>query len=132
MALSSKSSRTRIFHKLGRAIWQRPVLGWGWANVDTAFESIDWPIAVDDEIYIDKAHSELLELAVVSGLFGLGIYLLFLSGVYKEVVSSSKINDEWGQTLLLVCLVYFFHSQTNVVSVSESTVFWISMGLLLD
>ncbi len=124
-------SRVRIFHKLGRAVVQRPVLGWGWANVDVAFESVDWPVAVESEAYVDKAHSELLELAVTSGLLGLGLYLLFLSGVYKEVVSSLKTNDEWGQTLLLSCLMYFFHSQTNVVSVAESTIFWISLGSLL-
>jgi O-antigen ligase len=125
-------SRVRIFHKLGRAVVQRPVLGWGWANVDVAFESVDWPVAVESEAYVDKAHSELLELAVTSGFLGLGLYLLFLSGVYKEVVSSLKTNDEWGRTLLLTCLLYFFHSQTNVISVAESVVFWISLGLLLS
>lgn len=123
-------SRSRIFQKLGRAVWQRPVLGWGWANVDVAFESVDWPMAVKHEAYVDKAHSELLELAATSGLLGLGLYLLFLSGVYKEMISLLKIDDEWGRALLLTCLLYFFHSQTNVVSVAESVVFWLSLGLL--
>jgi O-antigen ligase/uncharacterized integral membrane protein len=125
-------SRMRIFNKLGRAVWQRPVLGWGWANVDTAFESVSWPVAVNDDVYVDKAHAQLLEFAIAGGLVGLSIYLLFLSGVYREVIGSLKIDDEWGKALLLVCLLYFFHSQTNVVSVAESAVFWISLGLLLD
>ncbi|MBT3249322.1 MAG: O-antigen ligase family protein [Candidatus Pacebacteria bacterium] len=125
-------SRMRIFHKLGRAVWQRPVLGWGWANVDAAFESIDWPVAVQKDAYVDNAHAQLLEFAIAGGLVGLSIYLLFLSGVYREAINSLKIDDEWGKSLLLVCLLYFFHSQTNVVSVAESAVFWISLGLLLD
>jgi len=125
-------SRLRIFNKLGRAAAQRPILGWGWANIDVAFKSVDWPVAVESEAYVDKAHSELLELAVTSGLLSLGAYLLFLSGVYKEALALLKDNDEWGRALILVCLLYFFHSQTNVVSVAESTVFWVSLGLLLD
>ena len=125
-------SRVRVVNKLIRAVRERPLLGWGWANVDVAFESVDWPIAVQHDVYIDKAHSELLEIAVVSGLLGLGTYLVFLAVFYYEVVNSKQIDTQWGKTLFLVCLLYFFHSQTNVVSVGENAVFWLSFGLLLD
>jgi len=125
-------SRLRIVQKLSRAVMQRPYLGWGWANVDTAFESVNWPVAVNDDVYVDKAHSELLEIVITTGVVGLGFYLLFLIRVYLEVINSSRLNSTWKRTLFLVCLVYFFHSQTNVVSVAESAIFWLSLGLLLD
>ncbi len=124
-------SRSRLIHKLVRAVGQRPLFGWGWANVDVAFESIDWPVSVDNDIYVDKAHSELLEIAVVSGIVGLTIYLLFLGLIYFEVINSKRLDEKWGRTLFLVCLLYFFHSQTNVVSIVESLLFWMSLGLLL-
>lgn len=124
-------SRSRLIHKLMLAVGKRPALGWGWANVDTAFESVDWPIAVGHEVYVDKAHSELLEMIVVSGIFGLGAYLLFLGFSYREIIISNRLKSDWGQALFLVCLLYFFHSQTNIVSVAESAVFWISLGSLL-
>ena len=125
-------SRVRVFHKLGRAVVERPFLGWGWANVDSAFNSVDWPVPTSDDVYVDKAHSQLLETAVTSGLLGLAVYLIFIGHVYYQVVRSSKLNKNWIQVLFITFLLYFFHSQTNVTSVAEEAMFWIVTGLLLD
>jgi hypothetical protein len=125
-------SRVRIYHKLSRAVIRRPVFGWGFANVDMAFESIDWPVAVTQDVYIDKAHAWFLEMAVTTGLLGLGIYLFLLGNIYTQTMASAKINHPWTQALLLTFLIYIFHSQTNVTSVAEDAVFWICLGLLID
>lgn len=125
-------SRVRIFNKLGRAVAQRPILGWGWANVDLAFESVDWPVPTSDDIYVDKAHSQLLGIAVVSGLLGLVVYLLLIGHIYWQVCSSTRLDQSWTQTLFLIFLLYFFHSQTNVTSVVQEAIFWISVGLLVE
>jgi len=125
-------SRMRIFHKLGQAVLKRPLLGWGWANVDTAFISTNWPVPINDDVYVDKAHTQLLEMTVTSGLLGLGVYLLLIGYIYRQVGNSIAINQSWTQMLFLTFLLYLFHSQTNVTSVAQDAIFWLSAGLLLD
>jgi hypothetical protein len=38
---------------------------------------------------------------------------------------SQSNKDPWSSTLLIVLLVYLFHSQTNVISIGEEVIFWL-------
>lgn len=127
--------RERIFRKVLTASFQRPILGWGWANVDYAFESVDWPIKLQSDVYVDKAHSTILEVFAVTGVIGLIIYLGILMRVGKIIISHLKYNKSkqdylWYEALFLVFILYIFHSQTNVVSIAEDAIFWFTLGIL--
>jgi len=114
-------SRERIFVKGLLALKERPITGWGWANFDIAFDSIDWPIKFDKDAYVDKAHASILEVAVTTGTVGL---FLYLSIIYITTVTLMKQKGRLYKMLALVFVLTVIHMQTNVVSISEEMVFW--------
>lgn len=122
MWVKNAEARERIVMK-GILAWsQRPVFGWGWANFGQAWKAIDWPEKYNADIYVDKAHSTLLEILVTTGLIGLIGYVWLIKLMWPRIP---------GQTYLLMLILYIVHSQTNIISVSEELLFWIILGLSL-
>lgn len=124
-------SRLRIVRQLLVAWQQRPLLGWGWANVDYAFESNSWPIDFQHDVYVDKAHSTLLEVLVTTGLVGMLIYLIMIGVIGRKYYQKAN-KDAWAQTLFVVLIAYIIHSQTNVISIGEEFIFWTILGVSLS
>ncbi len=122
--------RVRIFRNVLTGFAKRPILGYGWSNVDYAFDSNVWPLKFDwHDIYVDKAHSELLEILTTTGIPGLIIYLIFIFLVFRKV--SLEKDKLWKFTLLSILILYLFHSQTNVISIAEQMIFWLVVGFCL-
>jgi O-antigen ligase len=127
-------SRARIFYRAHLAILEKPLLGWGWARVDEALTRYPWPTQVLHDVYIDKAHSHFLEMAVTTGLVGLGAYLFFvytLFGSLHDRLQTNKTDKHWYATLLLILALYIFHTQTNVIGIAEEIPFWLVVGWML-
>lgn len=123
-------SRERIFVKAILSYTKKPITGWGIANFDHAFESVEWPIHYSADIYVDKAHSTLLENLVTGGIVGLGAFIFFLYTVSRRMVQHFFTPDRGiFLPLLLVLVLYIFHSQTNVISIAEEIFFWIVIGV---
>lgn len=124
-------SRERIFRRILLGVIKRPLLGFGWANIDYAFEKVDWPIKFEHDVYVDKAHSMILEVLATTGVVGLIAYILLIGRVaYILIKRLIKYDDLWIKTLLLSFLLYLFHSQTNVISVGEELIFWLIVGIV--
>ncbi len=123
--------RDRIFHRIILGISKRPILGFGWANADYAFQAVSWPIAFGNDIYVDKAHSQLLEVLATTGVMGLFIYigLILRIGMLLICKIGKDKNYIFPKTLLLVLILYIFHSQTNVISIGEEIFFWLIAGI---
>lgn len=119
----SAESRERIFHRALMGWQKRPVLGWGVANVDHAIQSADWPMPVLHDVYVDKAHSTILESLVTTGVIGSLVYLT-LTGYLGWRLYHRK-EYVW----LTVLILYFFHAQTNVISIAEEIYFWLALGV---
>lgn len=128
-------SRYRIVRRLSAAIAEKPLLGWGVAQVDTALAAHPWPKAVLHDVYIDKAHSHLLESLTTTGLIGLSVYLLFVGSVwvvlFHRVRNTTGYEQWWWQTLFVLVGLYFYHTQTNVIGIAEEVPFWIVVGWAL-
>ncbi len=124
--------RQRIFTKLILAFQKRPILGYGWANVDYAFSAVDWPVKFLHDVYVDKAHSHLLEVLVTTGLAGFLVYLVLLLYIFVRLVKAYLKNKNlWNICLLSVFLIFVFHSQTNIISISEEIIFWLIVGIIM-
>lgn len=121
-------SRTRIITRGLLAFTQRPFLGWGWANFDAAFEAHDWPVKYLGDVYVDKAHSTLLEILTTTGLVGFILYLAIIADTAKRLYPRSKKDGLWSKFSLLALILILFHSQTNVISISEEMIFWLIVG----
>lgn len=115
-------SRPRILMKALIAIKEKPLLGWGWAQFDRVFQSIDYPTPYLTDAYVDRPHSALLDFGVSMGIPGLVLYLLLTFFTLKKVSAIA----------LTMSLVYLWHSQTNVISVTEELYWWLLVGLALN
>lgn len=117
-------SRARVYLKLVLGGVRRPWFGYGVANVDYAFEAVDWPMKFVTDIYVDKAHGSILEVFVTSGVVGLVAYLALIGYVFSF---ARRSLDEGGAILLLS----FLFAQTNIISISSEMVFWVLTGSLV-
>lgn len=113
-------SRERIIRSVLNGAWQRPLTGWGWANIDYAFDADPWPMKFQPDIYLDKAHSTILEIFATTGVIGLAIYLLLIG---RAIWLSRRT------VVFLPLVLYLFYSQTNVTSVAAEVVFWLTLGI---
>jgi len=125
-------SRNRIVTKLLLGASRRPWFGYGYANVDYAFEAVDYPMYFAHDIYLDKAHSTILEVLVTTGIIGLLLYLGIIIAAGSKLLTYAKKDKLYGNTLLLALMLFIFHSQTNVISISEEVLFWIIAGLAMS
>lgn len=124
--------RERIVRRILLGAGRRPLLGYGWANSDYAFEAVTWPIPLDSDVYVDKAHSQLLEVLATTGVLGLlvNIGLIGRIGILLFRRIKKDKDDLWPKILLLVFILYILHSQTNIISIGEETFFWLVAGLV--
>lgn len=120
--------RERIIRRSLVAVGKKPLLGWGWANVDYALENSIWPIFLDHDVYIDKAHGIFLEAAVTTGIAGLIPYIALVLIMSGRLLLRRRIG--WIKPILLCFILYLFHAQTNVISIGEEIYFWVILGLL--
>lgn len=118
--------RERIIRKGLLGFNKKPLLGWGWANFDYAFESVDWPFKLQHDVYVDKAHSVILEILVTAGIAGLIIYLAI---IFRVIGNLLKTEGSFSLFCLLSLILYIFHSQTNVISIGEEVIFWLIVGI---
>lgn len=127
-------SRQRIFMKGLLAFARKPVNGWGWADFDHAFTSIDWPYHFQTDAYVDKAHSNLLEILTTTGITGFIAYSALLFAAGKRLLANYRNNpaSEFAFTLLAAFVLYIFHTQTNVTSIAEELVLWTVLGLMTE
>ncbi len=121
--------RARIFINGLQGFAQSSLLGYGWANFDAAFQKGTWPMRLNNDVYVDKAHSEFLEVLVATGAIGFLAYLAFIYNLYRKLKTGLK--TDWGHTLFAVFVIYLLHSQTNVTSITEQILFWFVVGVSL-
>lgn len=126
--------RQRIFTKIILGTLKRPIFGYGVANSDYAFQASVWPIPFQHDIYVDKAHSILLEVFATTGMVGLVIYILLTARIFLNLRALQKTSlpmKRWSGMWILVLLLYLIHSQTNVISIGEELFFWFVAGIAL-
>jgi O-antigen ligase len=118
--------RERIFRKAFMAFQKKPALGWGWANFDYAFNSVDWPLKFHNDVYVDKAHSSILEVLTTTGLVGFFFYLLIIIAVIQNYYQSKSKEHKY---LLFSYILIVIHMQMNVVSINEEMFFWLLVAI---
>jgi O-antigen ligase len=118
--------RERIYTNALLAIKQKPVFGWGWANFDYAFEEISWPMKWLHDVYVDKAHGLFLEIFSTAGIVGFTIFILICA---RTFINLAKHKNLFYKSVLLSFILYVIHSQTNIISINEDYLFWITVGI---
>ena len=126
------SGRVQIWKMTLKAIGENPILGTGPENLKEHF------IRTDNEYFlaykssrgktVDKAHSEILHIAAVSGIPAAIIFVLFLATLFlKKRRTIFKFNSS---TIIGMCiLVYFMQSLFNISIITVAPLFWVLLGL---
>lgn len=125
--------RARIVARALGAVRERPFLGWGYANVDKAIESVVWPMPYLHDVYVDKAHGLVLEYVVTIGVVGLGVYGGLVGVLLVSLMGKRRQGEKgiWRHGIWLSVLgLYLLHSQTNVISINEEMLFWVVVGIV--
>ncbi|MBI2007596.1 MAG: O-antigen ligase family protein [Candidatus Blackburnbacteria bacterium] len=120
-------SRSEILTRGFQGFLKKPLLGYGWANFDYAFEAGGGNY--NKNVYVDKAHSHVLEILSTGGMVGLLIYAGILALVFKNLLPGPNRRLTWRKTLFISFLLFLFHSQTNVISLNEELFFWLILGI---
>ncbi len=118
------ASRQRMWVRGSVAFLNRPINGYGLENFSLAISKITYPKKIDShgEVYVDKAHNETLEILVASGIPGFSLWVLIFLFACRNYYKKKQF------LFLAALLIFFFKSQTNIVSVSEYTLFWVLVG----
>lgn len=118
-------SRQRIFGRAVLAFYKRPITGYGLENYEPAVKDINYPQTLTEtgEVHVDKAHNEVLEILVSSGLVGFGIWIGVVTLTTRSLYRAKVYLP------LLAFLVLVIRMQGNVVSTMEYGLFWILVGL---
>jgi exopolysaccharide production protein ExoQ len=113
------TGRTDIWEYAIPDVFQRPVLGWGYA----AFWSVNNPAAVKISEtlrwWVPQAHNGALEILLSIGFVGLILYVFALGRTWSLALRCMKTRDrQMGVTCLLVC------AGIIVVGVSETVLLY--------
>lgn len=119
-------ARGRIWRRavMGTLI-HRPLFGFGYAQVDKAIETVDWPYRVRFDVYVDRAHSSVVDMFAETGIVGLGTYLWIVG--YVILLLARSTDGTWGW----IAAIVFAALQLNVTSISLEMIWWIGVGLAL-
>jgi O-antigen ligase len=113
-------------------IFQQPILGWGPDRFGDAFpqNTLEGQEIFNGLVYVDKAHMDLLQVTVTTGLVGLFLYLLFLGRFLQLALRRGKV-DNLAHYALPGLLGYWVSLQLSFSTVSVAPFFWVIMGLTL-
>ncbi len=118
-------NRERIFMKAVAGFSQRPIVGWGWANFDYIFRSVDWPIHFQSDIIVDKAHSSILEVLTTTGIVGFILY----ASVFLMLLSK-LCSDPSNHQMISAVIIYMIIAQTNIGSITQDIFYWTMLGII--
>ena len=126
------SGRVQIWKMTLTSIGENPILGTGPENLKEHF------IRTENEYFlaykksrkktVDKAHSEILHIAAVSGIPAAIIFVLFLTTLFWK--KRRTIFNFNSSTIMAMCImVYFLQSLFNISIITIAPLFWVLLGL---
>jgi len=126
------SGRVQIWKMTLKAIGENPILGTGPENLKEHFKRTknEGFLAYQKRTRrtVDKAHSEILHIAAVSGIPAAIIFVLFLATLFWK--KRRIIFNFNSSTILAMCItVYFLQSLFNISIITVAPLFWVLLGV---
>ena len=126
-----------VIYQVGlQAVLARPWLGWGPDSFEVAWNALRdrSTLYTFGLLYrVDKAHSDLLQVAVSTGLAGLAAYLWLLFAAGRLAGRGAGRPGREGAERVAVAagaLAFWLASQVTITHVSAAPLFWLCLGLL--
>jgi exopolysaccharide production protein ExoQ len=113
------TGRTDIWEYVIPDIYQRPLLGWGYAAFWTADNPAAWKISDILRWWVPQAHNGVLEILLSVGFVGLVFYVFLLGRTWSLSLKCMRTADrQMGVTCFLLCIGIV------VVGVSENVLIY--------
>lgn len=116
---------------------KRFVIGWGAESFAYVFPSVVKPQDFGlGDISVDSAHNIFVDIAVSSGIAGLGIFLAYLFVLFKKIFLLYKdhlySDKNWLRTVFAVVIMFLITHQFSVISVVPMLLFWTVSGTVFN
>jgi len=130
----STAVRIELWQSGAQAFLHKPWLGYGLENQKEAYIGYyrtDWALYARPNTYSDRAHNLILDTLLTGGLFGLGVMVIFLWWVFRNLLLALKKEKEndlpafllWSLSAYLISLLFNFSVTTTNIY------FWLIVGL---
>jgi putative inorganic carbon (HCO3(-)) transporter len=136
---STAETRIYIWQTALEIIKHHPLLGVGpdaLRMVSTKYEKLEFIRSEGGRnCLIDRAHMEILDMAITRGLLGLIAYFLIIILLFKFAYSSFKLIKEENKILLvgvLSCIIsYLVQNEVGFGIIATSSLFWLLLGMAI-
>lgn len=128
---SSALNRLALWNIALKAVGDRPILGWGQENFDLAYYRYFSPqflSTISDEVWFDRAHNNILDIASTVGIAGAGAYLSIWFVVAMVLFHAFKRGDKKEAIIFSMLLTAYFISS---VFLFDSLVVFLPFMLIL-
>ena len=99
------TGRTEIWAAVIPDIWQRPLVGWGYAAFWTTDNSAAWEISNALHWWVPQAHNGVLEILLSAGLVGAIVYVSLLARAFRMSTLCMRTDKPaLGVTSFLSCV----------------------------
>ncbi len=127
--------RPKIWQAAVEMIKQRPLNGYGLDTYGYIFPKFLYEQGISTPYVIDRAHSEVLDIALGSGLIVLGMYaitlILIIKKLWLAIINRSLESQKyWLITNLVVFCMIAINSLVNVLGIFEYIVLAFSIGVM--
>lgn len=106
---ATTASRLFVWGNMLEKGFERPLTGYGAEHVDYVYNQFYNPQDIVEQ-WFDRAHNQYLDYLVQFGVFGLLLFLAFISGLVRSVVQIRKENIFVGNMLALLLVTYLLQS----------------------
>ncbi len=139
----SVEKRAYIWPVAAQVVWQRPLLGYGLENINSAFsdyfrknkhalfeENLKVsPVLISlKELNIDRSHNYFLDLLLFSGIFGLLGWLWLVGVLFRNLRHAYRGRTR--NVLIVALITYLVWVQFQNQSIVHLFYFWLLVGLI--
>lgn len=114
---------------------ERPIFGYGLENFHIAFAKNLNPAAIgisNLDIWFDRAHNQLVDVLVMTGIAGFITYLIFWFYIFRESLRIKTSDKLLSNIFLAGFAAYFIQNLSNFDTIAPSILFVFFLGWLIN
>lgn len=106
---ATTASRLFVWENMFAKALEQPLTGYGAEHIDYVYNQFYNPQDIVEQ-WFDRAHNQYLDYLVQFGIFGLLLFLVFISGLVRSVAQIRKEDIFAGNMLALLLVTYLLQS----------------------
>ncbi len=127
-------SRLTTWRASFNGLMDRPVFGWGVENYKDAFNKY-FPTEIyrdrGSQLWFDRAHNVVMDVAVTSGFLGLAVYLLIYLVVLWQVIKTYRKTRDFSYLIILITvLAYFIQNMFVFDTLNSEIMIFLILGFI--